>query len=482
MSNKKYQLQEIGGNATVSRYAVVAEGVSAATNAATIEQQYGRDTSFLGSGEIGDATYRPLEIGGRSYEYVNYGDDDNIPYLLQQLLRKNMVTQRAMGFNVQCCYGQGLRFIDRETKQDVADEEIRKFCLSNSIHEVFMQQATDMKFFAWSVEVIILSRDHKRIVNIRHKDVAYCRLQRPDKNGRIENVFFGDFRHFQQEREAEVIPLLDLYDPLGDLLARMGKAPDPYTGIWGKAPKDGSNCKFAIITRMPTPGMQYYPIPYYASIFDDAWYDIYRLIGIGKRYMIKNTSAPRIQIEVHRNYWDELCNNEGLIEPEERKARILREKENIIDFVCGPENAGKALITGYYLDPNGKEQRMVRIINLSEGNKKEGGDWAEDMSEASNALCFALGCHPNLIGATPGKSQMNNSGSDKRELFIMKQSLEKSSHDIMAKPWHVILHYNLWADRNITVDVPMIELTTLDKNKDQQKSIVSNNGSNENSD
>ena len=103
------------------------------------------------------------------------------------------------------------------------------------------------------------------------------------------------------------------------------------------------------------------------------------------------------------------------------------------------------------------------------------------MSEASNALCFALGCHPNLIGATPGKSQMNNSGSDKRELFIMKQSLEKASHDIMAKPWHVILHYNLWADKNITVDVPMIELTTLDKNKDQQTSIVNNNG-NENTD
>ena len=51
----------------------------------------------------------------------------------------------------------------------------------------------------------------------------------------------------------------------------------------------------------------------------------------------------------------------------------------------------------------------------------------------------------------------------------------------MAKPWHVILHYNLWADKNITVDVPMIELTTLDKNKDQQTSIVNNNG-NENSD
>nr|DAT66555.1 MAG TPA: hypothetical protein [Caudoviricetes sp.] len=471
----KYQLQEIGASGNLLRYAIVAEGVSKASNS-TIEQQYGSDTSFFGSGEIGDARYTMTEVNGREIEYINYGDDDNMPYVLQNLLRKNMVAQRAMAFNVKCCYGQGIRFVDRESKKDVTTDEIRDFCLRNSIHEVFMQQATDMKFFNWSVEVIILSKDHKRIVNIRHKDVSYCRLQKPNASGRIENVIFGDFRKYGSSIEGEIIPLLDIYDPLGDLLARMGKAPDPYTGITGKEPRDGKDCKFAIISRMPTPGIQFYPVPYYASIFDDAWYDIYRLIGIGKRYMIKNTSAPRIQIEVHRDYWDDLCNNEGIIDAEARKARILKEKDDIINFVCGPENAGKALITGYYFDPNGKEQRMVRIINLSDGGKKEGGDWADDMSEASNSLCFALDCHPNLIGATPGKSQMNNSGSDKRELFIMKQSLEKSEHDIMAKPWHVILHYNTWAEQGVTCDVPMIELTTLDQNKDKQKSLVTNKG------
>jgi len=43
----------------------------------------------------------------------------------------------------------------------------------------------------------------------------------------------------------------------------------------------------------------------------------------------------------------------------------------------------------------------------------------------------------------------------------------------MAKPWHVILHFNGWAEK-CTVDVPMIELTTLDKNTSQQKVSVSN--------
>ena len=39
---RKYQMQQIGESGSVARYAVVAEGVSEAKNATSIEQQYGR--------------------------------------------------------------------------------------------------------------------------------------------------------------------------------------------------------------------------------------------------------------------------------------------------------------------------------------------------------------------------------------------------------------------------------------------------------
>ena len=92
MKQKKYQLQQVGTSGSYSRYALVAEGVSRVTDSTTIEQQYGRDTSFLGSGEVGDATTGILETSdGKLFEYVNYGDDNDMPYTLQQLLRRNMV-------------------------------------------------------------------------------------------------------------------------------------------------------------------------------------------------------------------------------------------------------------------------------------------------------------------------------------------------------------------------------------------------------
>ena len=423
----------------------------------------------------------PITIGKQDYEYVPYGDDDQLPFKVMQRIGENMVTSQCQLFNVQACYGQGVRFIDRDTREDTQEADIRSFCLRNSLHELFLEQATDMKFFFTSITKIILCRDHSRIVKVRHKEMCYCRFARLAGKKRFEYVLYGDWRDGAPDpNDIEVLPMLDFYDPLGDLMVRMGKEADPMTGEKRKAPKDGTDCEFAIVCRMATPGRQVYSRPYFFSAFRDAWFDIYELIGIGKRFMIQNTSAPRLQIEVHDDYWDVVCDNEGITDEDERKEYIKEEKQRIIDFVCGPKNAGKALISGYYVDPTGKEHSMVRVINLNQG-KKEGGDWADDMQEAANTLCFAFGVHPNLIGATPGKSQMNNSGSDKRELFTMKQALEKPFHDVMMKPYHVILHYNGWSD-NVTVDVPMLMLTTLDENKDAEKVTNNNEGNGNNKD
>ena len=126
---------------------------------------------------------------------------------------------------------------------------------------------------------------------------------------------------------------------------------------------------------------------------------------------------------------------------------------------------------------DGKERHNIKINVVD--TSKAGNEYNDDVAEASNVLAYSDNVHPNLAGATPGKSQMNNSGSDKRELFTMKQALEKPFHDVMMKPYHVILHYNGWS-KNVTVDVPMLMLTTLDENKDAEKVTNNNEGNGNN--
>lgn len=410
-----------------------------------------------------------MSITGTNYKYIPFGVDDQLPYNLIKHIGKDEIMSQNKFFNVLTSYGNGLRYANYDTNEQTTNPEIKHFFLRNSLQEFFLEQITDMKYFFFSVAVIILSKDYKRIVKIRHKEACYCRFEEADKNGKINHIFYGDFRDGKLSKDnVEVIRLLDFKDPLGELCVLMGREP----GADGKCVVRTNECKFAIVSRFPTAGLQYYPVPYYTSIFRGDWHDIKRLIGVGKKAKLRNAASVKYHVQVHNDYWSIICHNENIIDPVKKAERIKKEHENIKNFVTGIENSGKVWISGYYMNPDGKEISMVKIDCID--SKKEGGDWSDDIQESANTICYADNIHPNLVGAVPGKSQSNNSGSDKRELFTLKQSLEKATHDILAKPHHVILGYNGWADE-VYPDVPLIMLTTLDKKNDAKKVSMNNN-------
>lgn len=404
----------------------------------------------------------PKTVPGSSLKYIPWGYDDKLPHEVIRLIGRDEVMSQNKLFNVLTCYGAGLQYVDYETEKKTNDPEIRRWMIRNSLPSFFLEQATDMKYFFFCVSVIILSADGTKIVQLRHKEACYCRFEQAGDDGKIRKVFYANWRKSPQKKDIETIVLLDRIDPIGELNILMGKEP----GRDGNTKVRTSERKFAIVCRFPTPSSTYYPVPYYTSIFRGDWYDIKRLIGIGKKNKLRNKASIVYQIEVHADYWKNICIEEEITDPIKKKERIKKEKENIKKFVTGIENSGKVWITGYYIDPNGKEQRMVRILPIDIG--KEGGDWSEDIQEASNTACYADNIHPNLVGATPGKSQSNNSGSDKRELFTLKQSLEAAFHDIMAIPHLLVIEYNGWG-KKVFPDVPIIKLTTLDQNTDAKK-------------
>jgi hypothetical protein len=94
----------------------------------------------------------------------------------------------------------------------------------------------------------------------------------------------------------------------------------------------------------------------------------------------------------------------------------------------------------------------------------KGGEYITDIETAANIMCYAMGVHPNLIGATPGKSSGSLSGTDKRELFLMKQALMKPIVDRSLRIVKIIKTVNNW-NKDITVVVPEYIFTTLDKAK-----------------
>ena len=119
------------------------------------------------------------------------------------------------------------------------------------------------------------------------------------------------------------------------------------------------------------------------------------------------------------------------------------------------------------------------IINKIETDK-EGGDWATDIVEAINMMCFTMRVHSNLVGSVPGKSQTNNSGSDKRELYTIAQALQKPYHDLLFAVHRLIIRFNKWTA--VKPGCPFIQLTTLDENKDAKQVSLNKSKDNGNAD
>ena len=387
-----------------------------------------------------------------SLSYMPWGADNQMPYGVLDLIEKDETLSTCQMFNAEICYGNGLQYNTDACTASIK-EQVSDFLLANNLASYFLGVCQDFKHFGWAVSVIILDKEGKHIVGLHRKEACYCRFPPANKHGVIENVLYANWKKsISSLDDVEVIALLNTESPWIDLQARMEK----HTHLR----------KFAVVSRVPTPDSTYYPIPYYASLFRGKWYNIKQLIGMAKEAKLKNSAPIKYHIEVSERYWTNIFKRERITDQKKMQERVVEEKRKIIDFLTGAENSGKALFSTFYVSPTGEEQHEVVINNIEDGSK-EGGDWATDIQEAVNMFCFTMRVHSNLVGSVPGKSQSNNSGSDKRELYTIAQALQKPYHDLLFTVHRIIMKFNQWKDA--FPECPFIQLTTLDENKDAKQ-------------
>lgn len=381
--------------------------------------------------------------------YMPWGADDQMPYDIINLIESDETLSTCQMFNAEVCYGSGLVYqTDEMCKRNVVNE-VEEFFLDNDMASYFLGVCQDFKHFGFAVSVIILNEQGNKVVRVLRKEACYVRFAPANKEGVIPQVLYANWRNSVRAEQVEVIPLLNPQSPWTDLQAQVKK---------GKR-------KFAVVSRVPTPDSTYYPIPYYASLFKGKWYNIKQLIGVAKEAKLKNSAPIKYHIEIAKSFWSNIFKAEGITDRVKQQERVNEEKDNIINFLTGMENSGKVLFSEFYVSPNGEEQHDV-VINKIETDK-EGGDWATDIIEAVNMMCFTMRVHSNLVGSVPGKSQTNNSGSDKRELYTIAQALQKPYHDLLFNVHRLIIRFNRWD--GAYPDCPFIQLTTLDENKDAKQ-------------
>lgn len=406
-----------------------------------------------------------------SLSYIPWGGDNQMPFHILDLIEKDETLATCQCFNAEVCYGAGLRY-DTCIASASVKSEIEDFLLDNDLASYFLGVSQDFKHFGIAVSVLILNEDGTKIVRLLRKEACYCRFAPADKSGRIPAIYYANWRKpIASRKDIEEIVLLNPASPWQDLQERLHGSINTTQYTLHK------NRKFAILSRIPTVDSTYYPIPYYGALFRGKWYNIKQLIGIAKEAKLKNSAPIKYHIEIGAKYWEGIFRAEGITDRRKQQERIVREKQQILDFLTGAENSGKAWFSTFYISPDGKEQHDVVINKIDDS--KEGGDWQTDIQEAINMICFTMRVHSNLVGSVPGKAQSNNSGSDKRELYTIAQALQKPYHDLLFTVHRIIIRFNQW--KNVTVDVPFIQLTTLDEHQDaKQVKLPNNNNSTDN--
>ena len=406
----------------------------------------------------------------KKLSFVPWGGDNNLPYHILDLIESDETLSTCQQFNAEVCYGSGLNYVTDECSAAVK-QQVEDFLLDNAMPSYFLGVCHDFKHFAFCVSVIILNAEGNKVVRLIRKEACYCRLSPAEKDGSIKYLLYANWRNVIASRDdIEVIDLLDINSPWRDLAIRMGKI----AGDDGKTAIRTKSRKFAVLTRVPTPDSTYYPIPYYGSLFRGKWYNIKQLIGMAKEAKLKNIAPIKYQIEISNKYWDSIFKSEGITDRKEQQKRIVKEKQQILDFLTGVENAGKVWFSTFYVAPTGEVQHEVVINKID--NDKEGGDWSTDIQEAVNMFCFTMRVHSNLVGSVPGKSQTNNSGSDKRELYTIAHSLQKPYHDLLFTVHRMIIRFNGW--EGAYPDCPFVQLTLLSEHVDAKEVTLTQNTNN----
>jgi hypothetical protein len=411
----------------------------------------------------------PVKIG--KYAVAPWGESNDLPLQIRTKSEACEVVSSNLKFNIDVAYGLGPKPMRRiiEGGKVVGYEELftgqeAEFFDNNDIGLYLMEQLTDLNYFFNAFSEIILSADKRNIVSLRSKEAMFSRWTTMNAKGVVEyHLYSAKWADGPKEKDIVVSDALDDYNPYLDLTTRLSKS-------------SYKNLRFIVPIFMPTPGRPYYAKPNWWSIFSSGWYDHAIAIPLLKNALIKNNLGVRFIVYVSDKYWQDVFAKEG-IDPTDKKVvaeRINKEKEAFASFLAGEKNAGKAIMATKKFaatSTGAAEEKYIEIVPIK--NDLSGGELLQDSEEASNIISYSMGVHTGLIGATPGKNKGSLGGTDKRELYMIKQALTKPLLHRALRPFSLIKKFNRW-DENFVIQVPEYTFTTLDESKTGKEETIDN--------
>jgi hypothetical protein len=371
-------------------------------------------------------------------KWSNWGDDNLFPQNVLTDLEKNSIALRALEKRKNVHFGRGIlpyKDIDGE-KVFIKDIEVVDFFKINKINYNWPFLIGSLETFANAWTEMILNKEKTKINKIYIKDPAYCRWEKMDSNGRINNAFYSaDWSNGSVER----IPIPN-YDPIKI------KSNNTYA--------DG-NFVYPVFYR--SFNKSYYHLAVWNGVRENSWMQIANNVPALKLAIMKNQMTIKYHIEIPNDYFTSRFPTPNYTK-EQQEAERQKKIDELNDFLTNVENSGKAFVSFSFFDKNFKTEFPGWKINVID-NKLKDDAYLPDSQAANSEILFALGVDPTLIGGSgiPGGNKIGaGSGSDKREAFWQLNAEMGTYRAVSLEPLYFIRDFNGW-DPEIQFDYLVVD-------------------------
>ena len=401
-------------------------------------------------------------IENDSYRVAPWGIQNLLPQNVMDMIERVEIIGTNSDFNARVCYGNGpkLARLKRDDNGKIRDwAEVTEgkeydWFLENNVPQLALEILTDLSYFHNAFPLFVFDKNFTGIKRMLHREAMFSRWGL-DAKDQIKWLLYSS----KWDKSPGSIP--DNADiEKSFVIDEFAAVKDIQTQLKAKAYK-----RVCMALYLPSPGRPYYSYPNWYSIFRSGWYDQIRNIPELKSAILEHNLGIRHIIYVSDKYFTYREKQEGISPDDIEKRKEFKKKvvKELNDWACGAENQGKSMTVLKEMTGNGNTEEKYITVETIQDTIKE-GEFLTDYETAANIISYAMGVHPSLIGASPGKNSNSLSGSDKRELFMMKQSLMRPFIDLVLRPFSIVKQVNGW-DKDIAVVMPEYIFTTLDQNK-----------------
>ncbi|MBE6336840.1 MAG: hypothetical protein E7066_09235 [Lentimicrobiaceae bacterium] len=409
------------------------------------------------SNEFKEQNLSNISIG--KYTVAPWGADNVLPQRVLGKMDQAEIVGSNANFNWQVAFGLGPKLVklvrDVNNNRIVDYWELDKgkefdWFEQNDIPLFMMETLTDLSYFANAFPVLVFDKSFKNIQGVRHREATFSRWAVNAKTGEIEKMLYSSKWGTYSVDDITAYNVIDEYNAIADLK-------------YYKYQKEKTVC---YPVYMPSPGRPYYSYPSWYSIFRSGWFDQIASIPSLKKAIIKHQLGVKFIIYISPRFFEAQEKLNGVAEEDLKARKELRDKlvSQINATLAGEENAGKTIVATKEMIPAGNGASEEKMISIETIKSDISSEYLDDYETGANVISYAMGVHPSLVGAVPGKNSNSLSGSNIREIFLMKQALTFPMIDRAMRIFSVVRKFNGW-DKDVRVVVPEYIFTTLDQNK-----------------